>query len=62
VQKLAQMSKKVTDTPLITSVRLSLFDIKKAVTFGPGVTPSAEDVQNLNKLAADVVKTISTKE
>jgi hypothetical protein len=62
VQKLATMPKKVTDNPLMAAVRLALFDIKKAVTFGPDVTPTAEDVRKLNELATAVLKTISTKE
>lgn len=62
VQKLATMPKKVTDTTLMAAVRLALFEIKKAVTFGSEVTPTAEDVGKLRDLAASVVKTISTKE
>jgi hypothetical protein len=62
VQKLATMPKKFTDTPLMAAVRLSLFEIKKAVTFGPEVVPTAEDVQKLSAMASSVIKTISTKE
>jgi hypothetical protein len=62
VQKLAVMPKKVTDNPFMAAVRLALFDIKKAVTFGPETTPTVEDVQKLNQLATGVLKTISTKE
>jgi hypothetical protein len=62
VQKLAEMPKKVIDTPLMDSVRMSLFDIKKAVTFGPQVTPTEADVKKLGELASGVMKTISTKE
>jgi hypothetical protein len=62
VQKLAVMPKKVTDNPFMAAVRLALFDIKKAVTFGPEITPTVEDVQKLNQLATGVLKTISTKE
>jgi hypothetical protein len=62
VQKLAEMPKKVTDTPLVGAVRMKLFDIKKAVTFGSQVTPTEEDVKKLSDLASGVVKTISTKE
>lgn len=62
VKRLAAMPKKVTDTPLMSSVRLALFDIRKAVTFGHDVTPSSDDVKRLNELATGVIKTISTKE
>jgi hypothetical protein len=62
VQKLATMPKKVTDTPLMDSVRLTLFDIKKAVTFGTEVTPTEEEVKKLSELASGMVKTISTKQ
>src|SRR5687768_1418828 len=51
VQKLAIMPKKVTDNPLMDSVRLTLFDIKKAVTFGTEVTPTEDDVKKLSELA-----------
>jgi hypothetical protein len=61
VQKLAKMPKKVTDTPLMSSVRLVLFDIKKALTFAPDATPTAEEVHKLNELATGVIKTISTR-
>lgn len=61
VQKLAKMPKKVVDTPLMSAVRLALFDIKKAVTFGTEVTPSEEDVKKLSAIAASIVKEISTK-
>src|SRR5215207_6512689 len=62
VQKLATMPKKLTDTPLIAAVRLTLFDIKKAVTFGPDVTPTEDDVKKLSELASGMLKTISTKQ
>lgn len=62
VQKLAGMPKKVVDNPLVDAVRLKLFEIKKAVTFGSQVTPTEDDVKKLSELAASVVKSISTKE
>jgi hypothetical protein len=62
VQELANMPKKVTDTPVIDSVRLKLFEIKKAVTFGSQITPAEADVKKLSELATGVMKTISTKE
>lgn len=62
VKKLAGMSKKVTDTPLMSAVRLSLFGIKKAVTFGPEITPTEEEVKTLSELSSGIMKTISTKE
>jgi hypothetical protein len=62
VQKLAGMDAKFVGTPLLAAVRTTLFDIKKAVTFGPEVTPTAEDVQKLSALASAVMQRISTKE
>ena len=62
VQKLAVMPKKLVDTPLMDAVRLSLFDIKKAVTFGADATPTQEDVKKLSELATGMLKTISTKQ
>jgi hypothetical protein len=62
VQKLAVMPAKIIDTPLMTAVRTTLFEIKKAVTFGVEVTPTAADVQKLSDLATELQKKISTKE
>ncbi len=61
VQELALMPKKLTDTPLVSAVRTSLFDIKKIVTFSPIGTPSEDDVKKLAELAINTIKTISTK-
>ena len=47
--------------PVVSAVRVALFDIKKAVAFSTTGTPSAEDVKKLSALAADTVKIISTK-
>lgn len=62
VKKLAGMPKKFTDTPLMTAVRLALFDIRKAVTFAPDAIPTHDDVKKLSELANTVMSAISTKE
>jgi hypothetical protein len=60
VKKLAEMPKRILDTPLMNEVRVSLFAIHKAVAFNQDTTPSEEDVKKLNELAIAVVKKIST--
>jgi hypothetical protein len=62
VQKLAKMPKEFTDTPLMTAVRLSLFDIRKVVTFSAETAPPAGDVEKLSGLATTVMAAISTKD
>ncbi len=61
VQKLAAMPKRVLDTDLMDKVRISLFDIRKAVTYGPETIPTAEEIKKLNDLAIGINKSISTK-
>jgi hypothetical protein len=62
VQKLANMPKEFTGTPLMTAVRLALFDIRKAVTFSADASPSAADVTKLSELATTIMTAISTKD
>ncbi len=62
VQKLAKMDPKLTDSALMGSVRLSLFDIKKAVTFSPQTTPTDEELSRLAALAVKTVEAISKNE
>lgn len=61
VKKLAAMPKRLTDTGLMEQVRLSLFEIRKAVTYNSDVIPTEEDVKKLNELAKEIVKKITTK-
>lgn len=61
VRTVAAMPKRLLDTPMMDAVRISLFDIRKVVTFSPDVVPKVEDVQKLNELATAIMKTISTK-
>lgn len=60
-KRLAAMPDKITDNPLLKSVRLTLFDIQKSVTIAADATPSEDDVKKLGALAAAAMKTISTK-
>lgn len=62
VQRLAKMDPKFTDSTLMNSVRLSLFDIKKAVTFPPQKTPTEAEVKELATMASKVMETVSKKE
>jgi hypothetical protein len=60
--KLAGMPEKTRDNPVVKKVRLTLFEIQKAVG-GPGDTaPTLEDVQKLHALAKTLVGDISKKE
>jgi hypothetical protein len=61
VKKVAAMPKKLLDTELMDKVRLALFDIRKAVSYGVDTVPTVDDVRKLNQLAATIEKTISTK-
>ncbi len=61
VKKVAAMPKKMLDTELMDKVRLALFDIRKAVSYGADTIPTVDDVKKLNQLAATIEKTISTK-
>lgn len=62
VNNLGAMPAKVTDNPVIKRVRLTLFEIHKAVEFPGEHTPTADDVRKLNALAATMVKDIATKD
>ena len=62
VNKLASMPAKATDNPVVKRVRLSLFEIHKAVAFSGEYTPTAEDVQKIHELAATMIKDITTKD
>ena len=62
VNRLAAMPEKSTDNPVVKRVRLTLFEIHKAVAFPIEQTPTAEDVQKLQTLAATMIKDITTKE
>ena len=61
VKKIAAMPKRTLDTELMSNVRKSLFAIRKAVSYGVDVVPTVDDIKNLNQLATDIEKTISTK-
>lgn len=62
VTKLAAMPEKATDNPLVKRVRLTLFELQKAVAFPSDQTPTAEDVQKIHTLAESMVNDIATKE
>lgn len=62
VNKLAAMPEKSTENPLVKRVRLTLFEIDKAVAFPSDQSLSAEAVQNLQRLAATMVKDITLKD
>jgi hypothetical protein len=55
------MPKRILDTNLMEAVRMSLFDLRKAVTYNADATPSEEDVTKLNELATKMMKVITTK-
>ncbi len=59
--KLAGLSPKARDTPLLKSVGAGLDNIGKIVSFPLGSSVSKDDVQHLHDLAADLVKTIASK-
>jgi hypothetical protein len=61
VRKLAAMPKRTLDTDLMEQVRRSLFDIRKAVSYGVDSVPTLDDVKNLNQLASTIEIAISTK-
>lgn len=60
--KLAAMPEKSRDNPLIKKVRLTLFDIHKAVSFPGDTAPSLEEVQALHTLAKTLVADITKKD
>jgi hypothetical protein len=62
VNKLGAMPEKVTDNPVVKKVRLTLFEIHKAVAFSAEKIPTLEEVEALNTLATTMVKDISTKD
>jgi hypothetical protein len=62
VNRLAAMPEKVTDNPVVKRVRLTLFEIHKAVAFPSDQMISAEAVNSLHTLAATMVKDITLKD
>jgi hypothetical protein len=62
VKRLAEMPKKIVDSPVMTKVRLALFDLRKALTFSTDSTPTAEEVKKVAEIAATLSNTIAAKE
>lgn len=62
VKKLADMPEKVIDSTFMKKIRLSLLDLRKAVTFPSEAIPSADDVKKIAEIAALISNTIATKE
>jgi len=62
VKRLADMPKKVTNSSFMNKIRLSLFDLRKAVTFPNEAIPTAEEVKKIAEIAANISNIIATKE
>ena len=62
VNKLAAMPERATDNPLVKRVRLTLFEIEKAVAIPADESLSAEAAQSLQSLAATMVKDMALKD
>jgi len=61
VKKIAAMPKRTLDTELMDNVRRSLFDIRKAISYGVDAVPTLDDIKALNDLASKIETKISTK-
>lgn len=59
--KLANLSAKMRDEPLIKSVDRQLAEMEKLVTFAPGTAATKDDVKKLREAAAALVKEIGKK-
>jgi hypothetical protein len=61
-QKLDALPDKVRDDPAVKKTRVKLIEMEGAVSFPRTKTPTADDMKQLNSLAAELVQGISTKE
>jgi hypothetical protein len=60
--RLEELPEKLRDDPAVKAARLKLAEIEALVAFPPDKAPTLEQVKQLHTLAADLMKTISTKE
>jgi hypothetical protein len=62
VQHLDKLTDKTKDDNSVKTVRKKMADIEKLVSFPPDKAPTADEVKELNKIAADTLKDISKKQ